>query len=70
MESAIRGQLGLLSAARSATLGSSVIADMDASFLKFDRMSVSSCHAEHFGFLMMQRLTSKASECHKGEFGF
>jgi hypothetical protein len=48
VESAIRGQLGLLSAARSATLGSFVLADMDAFFREFDRMSVSSRHAEHF----------------------
>ena len=48
MESAIRGQPGLLSAARSAALGSSVLANMDAFFREFDRMSVSSRHAEHF----------------------
>uniref|UniRef100_A0A2N9FSB1 Aminotransferase-like plant mobile domain-containing protein n=1 Tax=Fagus sylvatica TaxID=28930 RepID=A0A2N9FSB1_FAGSY len=48
VESAIRGQLGLLSVARSATLGSFVLADMDAFFREFDRMSVSSRHAEHF----------------------
>uniref|UniRef100_A0A2N9FH00 Uncharacterized protein n=1 Tax=Fagus sylvatica TaxID=28930 RepID=A0A2N9FH00_FAGSY len=48
MESAIRGQPGLLSAARSATLGSSVLADMDAFFREFDRTSFSSRHAEHF----------------------
>jgi hypothetical protein len=48
MESAIRGQLGLLSAARFATLGSSVLADMDAFFREFDRTSFSSRHAEHF----------------------
>uniref|UniRef100_A0A2N9HQI6 Aminotransferase-like plant mobile domain-containing protein n=1 Tax=Fagus sylvatica TaxID=28930 RepID=A0A2N9HQI6_FAGSY len=48
VESAIRGQPGLLSAARSATLGSSVLTDMDAFFREFDRMSFSSRHAEHF----------------------
>ena len=48
MESAIRGQPGLLSAARSATLGSSVLADMDAFFGEFDWMSVNSRHAEYF----------------------
>uniref|UniRef100_A0A2N9IPB7 Aminotransferase-like plant mobile domain-containing protein n=1 Tax=Fagus sylvatica TaxID=28930 RepID=A0A2N9IPB7_FAGSY len=48
VESAIRGQPGLLSAARPATLGSSVLADMDAFFREFDRMSFSSRHAEHF----------------------
>ena len=48
MESAIRGQPGLLSAARSATLGSSVLADMDVFFREFDQMSVSSRHAKHF----------------------
>ena len=48
MESAVRGQPGLLSAARSATLGSSVLADMDAFFREFDRTSFSSHHAEHF----------------------
>jgi hypothetical protein len=48
VESAIRGQPGLLSAAKSATLGASVLADMDAFFREFDRMSFSSRHAEHF----------------------
>ena len=48
MESAIRGRPGLLSVARSATLGSFVLADMDVFFLEFDRMSVSSRHVEHF----------------------
>ena len=48
MEFAIRGQLGLLSVARSATLGSSILTDMDAFFREFDRMSFSSRHAEHF----------------------
>uniref|UniRef100_A0A2N9FJF3 Uncharacterized protein n=1 Tax=Fagus sylvatica TaxID=28930 RepID=A0A2N9FJF3_FAGSY len=48
VESAVRGQPGLLSAARSATLGSSVLADMDAFFREFDRTSFSSRHAEHF----------------------
>ena len=42
------GQLWLLSTTRSATLGSSVLAEMDAFFLEFDRMSISSRHAEHF----------------------
>ena len=48
MESAIRGQPGLLSAARSATLGSSVLADMNAFFREFDRTSFSSRHTKHF----------------------
>uniref|UniRef100_A0A2N9GS51 Aminotransferase-like plant mobile domain-containing protein n=1 Tax=Fagus sylvatica TaxID=28930 RepID=A0A2N9GS51_FAGSY len=48
VESAIRGQPGLLSATRPATLGSSVLADMDAFFREFDRTSFSSRHAEHF----------------------
>ena len=48
MESAIRGQPGLLSATKSATLGSSVLAEMDAFFQEFDYVSVSSRHAEHF----------------------
>jgi hypothetical protein len=48
VESAIRGQPGLLSATRSATLGSSVLADMDAFYREFDRTSFSSRHAEHF----------------------
>ena len=48
MESASRGQPGLLSVARSATLGLSVLTEMDAFFREFDRMSVSSRHAEHF----------------------
>uniref|UniRef100_A0A2N9GRE2 Uncharacterized protein n=1 Tax=Fagus sylvatica TaxID=28930 RepID=A0A2N9GRE2_FAGSY len=42
------GQSGLLSATRSATLGSSVLAEMDAFFREFDQMSVSSRHVEHF----------------------
>ena len=48
VESAVRGQPGLLSAARSTTLGSFVLADMDAFFREFDRTSFSSRHAEHF----------------------
>ena len=48
VESTAMGQLGLLSTTRSATLGSSVLAEMDAFFLEFDRMSISSRHAEHF----------------------
>uniref|UniRef100_A0A2N9EUF0 Aminotransferase-like plant mobile domain-containing protein n=1 Tax=Fagus sylvatica TaxID=28930 RepID=A0A2N9EUF0_FAGSY len=48
VESAIRGQPGLLSAARFATLGSSILADMDAFFRESDRMLVSSRHAKHF----------------------
>ena len=48
MEFAIRGQPGLLSAARSTTLGSSILIDMDAFFREFDLMSFSSRHAEHF----------------------
>jgi hypothetical protein len=48
VESAARGQPGLLSATRSATLRSSVLAEMDAFFREFDQMSVSSRHAEHF----------------------
>jgi hypothetical protein len=48
VESASRGQPGLLFAARSAALGSSVLAEMDAFFREFDRMSVNSRHAEHF----------------------
>jgi hypothetical protein len=48
MESAARGQPGLLSTTRPATLGSSVLTDMDAFFWEFDRMSLSSRHAEHF----------------------
>jgi hypothetical protein len=48
VESAVRGQPGLLSAARPATLGYSVLADMDAFFREFDRTSFSSRHAEHF----------------------
>jgi hypothetical protein len=46
-EFAIRGQPGLLSTARSTTLGSSVLVDMDAFFREFDRMSVSSRHTKH-----------------------
>uniref|UniRef100_A0A2N9EFT5 Aminotransferase-like plant mobile domain-containing protein n=1 Tax=Fagus sylvatica TaxID=28930 RepID=A0A2N9EFT5_FAGSY len=47
VESAVKGQPGLLSAAGSATLGSSVLVDMDAFFREFDRTSFSSRHAEH-----------------------
>jgi hypothetical protein len=42
------GQPRLLSATRSAILGSSVLAEMDAFFREFDRMSFNSHHAEHF----------------------
>ena len=48
VESAAKGQPGLLSATRLATLGSSVLTNMDAFFWEFDRMSLSSRHAEHF----------------------
>uniref|UniRef100_A0A2N9IL65 Aminotransferase-like plant mobile domain-containing protein n=1 Tax=Fagus sylvatica TaxID=28930 RepID=A0A2N9IL65_FAGSY len=48
VESTIRGQPGSLFATRSATLWSSVLADMDAFFREFDRMSISSYHVEHF----------------------
>ena len=48
MEFTVRDQPGLLSAASSATLGSSVLADMDAFFREFDRTSFSSRHAQHF----------------------
>ena len=48
MESTAKGQPGLLSATRSATLGSSVLTEMDAFFQEFDQMSVSSRHAKHF----------------------
>ena len=48
MESAATGQLGALSTTRSATLGSSVLAKMNAFFQEFDRMSINSRHAEHF----------------------
>jgi hypothetical protein len=48
MESAIRGQPGLLFAARFATPRTSVLADMDAFFREFDRTSFSSHHAKHF----------------------
>uniref|UniRef100_A0A2N9ETF3 Aminotransferase-like plant mobile domain-containing protein n=1 Tax=Fagus sylvatica TaxID=28930 RepID=A0A2N9ETF3_FAGSY len=48
VESAIRGQPGLLSAARPAIPRTSVLADMDAFFREFDRTSFSSRHAEHF----------------------
>uniref|UniRef100_A0A2N9HCZ5 Uncharacterized protein n=1 Tax=Fagus sylvatica TaxID=28930 RepID=A0A2N9HCZ5_FAGSY len=48
VESAIRGQPGLLSATRPATSRTSVLADMEAFFREFDRTSFSSRHAEHF----------------------
>ena len=48
MESAARGQLGLLSIARPATPRTSVLADMEAFFREFDLISFSSRHAEHF----------------------
>uniref|UniRef100_A0A2N9G2D3 Uncharacterized protein n=1 Tax=Fagus sylvatica TaxID=28930 RepID=A0A2N9G2D3_FAGSY len=48
VESAIRGQPGLLSAARPAISRTSVLADMDAFFREFDCTSFSSCHVEHF----------------------
>ncbi len=48
VESAVRGQPGLLSAARPATSRTYVLADMNAFFREFDRTSFSSRHAEHF----------------------
>ena len=48
VESAARGQPGLLSATRSTTLGSFVLTEMDAFFREFDQMSDSSRHAEYF----------------------
>jgi hypothetical protein len=48
VESAIKGQLGLLSTARSTTPRTSVLVDMDAFFWEFDSTSFSSRHAEHF----------------------
>uniref|UniRef100_A0A2N9IMQ7 Aminotransferase-like plant mobile domain-containing protein n=1 Tax=Fagus sylvatica TaxID=28930 RepID=A0A2N9IMQ7_FAGSY len=48
VESAIRGQPGLLSATRPATSRTSVLADMEAFFREFDCTSFSSRHAEHF----------------------
>ena len=48
VESAVRGQPGLLSIARPATPRTSVLADMKAFFREFDRTSFSSRHAEHF----------------------
>jgi hypothetical protein len=48
VESVVRGQPGLLSAARPAAPRTSVLADMEAFFREFDRTSFSSRHAEHF----------------------
>uniref|UniRef100_A0A2N9GXZ3 Aminotransferase-like plant mobile domain-containing protein n=2 Tax=Fagus sylvatica TaxID=28930 RepID=A0A2N9GXZ3_FAGSY len=48
VESAIRGQPGLLFATRPATSRTSVLADIEAFFQEFDRTSFSSRHAEHF----------------------
>uniref|UniRef100_A0A2N9EIY9 Uncharacterized protein n=1 Tax=Fagus sylvatica TaxID=28930 RepID=A0A2N9EIY9_FAGSY len=48
VESAIRGQPELVSAARPEIPRTSVLADMDAFFREFDRTSFSSRHAEHF----------------------
>uniref|UniRef100_A0A2N9EV39 Aminotransferase-like plant mobile domain-containing protein n=1 Tax=Fagus sylvatica TaxID=28930 RepID=A0A2N9EV39_FAGSY len=48
-EFAIRGQPGLLSTARSTTLGSSVLVDMDAFFREFDRMSFFKSLWEKYG---------------------
>ena len=42
------GQPWLLSATKSATLGSSVLSEMDAFFQEFDRMLASSRYAKHF----------------------
>ena len=47
MESAARGQPGLLSVAKPATPRTSVLADMEAFFRECDRTSFSSLHAEH-----------------------
>uniref|UniRef100_A0A2N9INJ7 Uncharacterized protein n=1 Tax=Fagus sylvatica TaxID=28930 RepID=A0A2N9INJ7_FAGSY len=48
VESAIRGQPELVSAARPAVSRTSVLVDMDAFFREFNRTSFSSRHAEHF----------------------
>jgi hypothetical protein len=48
VESAATGQSGVLSSTRFTTLGSSVLAEINAFFREFDWMSVSSRHAEHF----------------------
>jgi hypothetical protein len=48
VESAIKGQPGLLSAARPAIPRTYVLADMDAFFREFDCTSFSSRHAKHF----------------------
>ncbi len=48
MESTATGRPRASFATRLAVLGSSVLAEMDAFFREFDRMSVISCHAEHF----------------------
>jgi hypothetical protein len=69
MESAIRGQPGLLSAARSATLGSFVLTDMDAFFREFDRTSFSSRHAEHFWTFDDVKANFEISEYPEEEFG-
>ena len=48
MESAATSQSGVLSSTRFTTLGSSILAEIDAFFREFDWMSVSARHAEHF----------------------
>jgi hypothetical protein len=48
MEFATTGQPGASSFTRSAALESSLLAEMDAFFREFNRMSVNSCHADHF----------------------
>jgi hypothetical protein len=42
------GQPGLLSTTKSVTLGSSVLAEMNAFFREFNRVSVGFCHAKYF----------------------
>uniref|UniRef100_A0A2N9H2I7 Aminotransferase-like plant mobile domain-containing protein n=1 Tax=Fagus sylvatica TaxID=28930 RepID=A0A2N9H2I7_FAGSY len=56
VESAIRGQPGLLSAVRPATLGSSVLTDMDAFFREFDPARHISAVGVHVGSSLLTLL--------------
>jgi hypothetical protein len=47
----------------------SVLAEMDAFFREFDQYQSVLVMLSISGFSMMQELTLKASECHKGGFG-
>ena len=60
----------MLSVARSTTLGSSVLADMDAFFREFDHMSFNSRHAEHLWTFDDVKADFEIFRVPQGGFGF